>query len=77
MIYIKTAREICGLERHALVFANRMEKNSQYPVKNGGKDVTVYAIYKDNIGELWLVTQDAGVFKYNGFFFEKFTPLLK
>lgn len=43
-----------------------------YPIKNGGTDVLLFSIYKDNQGILWLGTHNAGVYKYNGKSFEKF-----
>ena len=47
---------------------------THYPVKDGSKDAWMVAIYKDNRGDLWLGTDDAGAFKFNGKTFEKFKP---
>lgn len=45
-----------------------------YPVKNNGKDITVFSIYKDNNSELWLGTHENGAYRFNGKTFEKFKP---
>jgi hypothetical protein len=50
------------------------EKVTHYPVKDGAKAITVFAIYKDNRGDLWLGTHEAGAYKFNGKSFEKFKP---
>lgn len=47
---------------------------THYPVKDGSKDVTLFSIYKDKRGDLWLGTHAAGVYKFNGKAFEKFRP---
>lgn len=47
---------------------------THYPVKYNGKDITVFSIYKDNIGYLWLGTHENGAYKFNGNTFEKFKP---
>jgi hypothetical protein len=47
---------------------------THYPVRLKGKDITLFSIYKDNHGELWLGTHENGAFKFNGMTFEKFTP---
>lgn len=49
-------------------------KLTRYPVKDADKDVTLFAIYKDNQGDLWLGTHEAGPYKFNGKSFEKFVP---
>lgn len=48
------------------------EELSNFPVKDGEKEVLLISIYKDNQGVLWLGTDNAGVFKYNGKDFVKF-----
>ena len=35
---------------------------------------SIFTIYKDNSGELWLGTHDAGPLKFNGKTFEKYLP---
>jgi ligand-binding sensor domain-containing protein len=47
---------------------------TQYPIKDGPKDITLFSIYKDNQGALWLGTHQAGAYKFNGKTFEKFRP---
>jgi ligand-binding sensor domain-containing protein len=47
---------------------------THYPVKDGGKDVTLYSISKDNQGVLWLGSHAAGAFRFNGKGFERFRP---
>ena len=47
---------------------------TRYPVKDGGKDITLFSISKDNQGVLWLGTHTAGPYKFNGESFEKFKP---
>jgi ligand-binding sensor domain-containing protein len=47
---------------------------THYPIKDGGKVVTLFCIYKDTRGDLWLGTHAAGAYKYNGKTFEKFRP---
>ena len=41
-------------------------------VKEGDTELLVVSIYKDNEGVLWLATDNLGVYRYNGFAFEKF-----
>lgn len=47
---------------------------THYPVKDGDKPTTVFAIHKDNRGVMWLGTHSAGAYKFNGKSFEKFRP---
>lgn len=47
---------------------------THFPVKNNGKDITLFTIYKDNNDDLWLGTHENGAYKYNGKTFEKFRP---
>ena len=49
-------------------------KVSHYPVQHNSKDITLFSIYKDNNGDLWLGTHENGAFKFNGTTFEKFKP---
>lgn len=48
------------------------KKMTQYPVKKGSKDITLFTIYKDRKGDLWLGTHESGVYKFNGESFEEF-----
>ncbi|VTR94152.1 Uncharacterized protein OS=Flavobacteria bacterium BAL38 GN=FBBAL38_10257 PE=4 SV=1 [Gemmata massiliana] len=50
------------------------EKATRYPVKDGEKETTLFAVYKDNRGDLWLGTHEAGAYKFNGKAFEKWHP---
>lgn len=43
-----------------------------YPVRDEGKDITLFSIYKDNNGDLWLGTHANGAFKFNGNTFQRF-----
>lgn len=47
---------------------------THYPVKDGGKDITLFTISKDHQGVLWLGTHAAGAYKFNGRTFEKWRP---
>jgi len=47
---------------------------TQYQLKDGGKDVLLFSVYKDKQGGLWLGTHTAGAYKFNGKTFEKFRP---
>ena len=49
-------------------------KVSNYPVRSGSRDVKLQSIYKDRKGKLWLATQDAGVYTFNGTSFVPFQP---
>lgn len=44
---------------------------THYPVQDGEAPVTLYSIYQDNEGALWLGTHEHGVYKFNGTVFEK------
>lgn len=50
------------------------KKISYYPVQAGGKDITMFYIYKDNKGDMWLGTHENGAYKFNGKSFERFRP---
>lgn len=47
---------------------------TNYPVKDGLKNVNLVSMYKDNQGNLWLGTTENGAYKFNGSTFEKFRP---
>ncbi len=47
---------------------------TNYTPKVNLKDVNLVSMYQDNHGDLWLGTLENGVFKYNGYAFEKFEP---
>ena len=38
----------------------------QYPVRENGKDINLFYIYKDNKGDIWLGTHANGVYKFDG-----------
>jgi ligand-binding sensor domain-containing protein len=50
------------------------ETMTRYVVKDGEKEIKLFSIYKDKLGELWLGTHDDGAYKFNGNAFEKFKP---
>ena len=45
-----------------------------YRIKDGETDVLVISIYKDKQEKLWLATDNAGVYIFNGSSFKKFRP---
>jgi len=49
------------------------EKIKHYPIQVDSKNVPIFYLFKDNGGEIWLGTEQNGVFKFNGQAFEKFT----
>lgn len=50
------------------------KKITHYIVQDNSKDITLFSIYKDNNGDLWLGTHENGAYKFNGKTFEKFKP---
>ena len=50
------------------------KKTQNYIVRDGLKEITLFYIYHDNLGKLWLATHENGVFTFNGNDFEKFKP---
>lgn len=47
---------------------------THYTVQNKGQETTLYAVYKDNAGDLWLGSGESGAYKFNGTSFERFIP---
>lgn len=47
------------------------DKIKHYPIQVDVKNVPIFYLYKDNRGEIWLGTEENGVFKFNGQAFEK------
>ncbi|MGJ8593317.1 MAG: two-component regulator propeller domain-containing protein [Aquaticitalea sp.] len=47
---------------------------THYTVQENSKQITLYSIFKDNKGDLWLGTHDNGAYIFNGTGFEKFQP---
>ena len=45
-----------------------------YPIKEDATAIEVFAVYKDNRGDLWLGTHNGGAYKFKGKTFEKFRP---
>ncbi len=43
---------------------------------NDDKNVTLFSIYKDKKGVLWLGTHNNGIYKFNGEAFERFNPAI-
>lgn len=48
------------------------KKITHYPLKDGDRNITTFAIYSDNAGDLWLGTHQDGAMKFNGTTFERF-----
>jgi hypothetical protein len=48
-------------------------KTTHYVVQDNSKNISLFSIYKDNNGVLWLGTHENGAYKFNGTTFEKFT----
>ncbi|MCB0457240.1 MAG: two-component regulator propeller domain-containing protein [Flavobacteriaceae bacterium] len=48
-------------------------KVTQYKVQENSQDITLFSIYKDHKGTLWLGTHENGAYIFNGVAFEKFT----
>src|SRR5690606_30517876 len=49
-------------------------KITHYAVQDNSQDITLFSIYKDNNGDLWLGTHENGVYIFNGQIFENFRP---
>jgi len=47
-------------------------KITHYPVQVNSKNITLFSIYNDNNGNLWLGSHENGTFKFNGLNFERF-----
>lgn len=45
-----------------------------YTLKAKGKTVTLFSVYEDKQGFIWLGTHENGVYKLNGGMFERFVP---
>jgi ligand-binding sensor domain-containing protein len=56
------------------VFRIDGDQITHYTVQNMGQETTLYAIYKDNAGDLWLGSGESGAYKFNGTSFERFLP---
>jgi ligand-binding sensor domain-containing protein len=50
------------------------KKKTNYPIKDGDATVDVFAVSKDNRGDIWLGTNNGGAYKFNGKSFEKWRP---
>lgn len=50
------------------------KKVTHYPVQVNSKDITLFYVYKDNSGDIWLGTHENGAFKLVGETFESFKP---
>ena len=64
----------CGWQSMTWVFGHTMEKITHYPIKDSFKGITLFTIYKDKYGDLWLGTFEKGAYKFNDNSFEKFKP---
>lgn len=47
---------------------------THYPMKDGDSEITMFSIYKDNGGGLWVGTHKRGAYRFNGTTFERFRP---
>jgi ligand-binding sensor domain-containing protein len=47
---------------------------THYPMKDGDEEITMFSIYKDNHGGLWVGTHEHGAYRLNGKTFERFRP---
>ncbi len=47
-------------------------KITHYTVQDNSKNISLFSIYKDNHGKLWLGTHENGAYRFNGTAFEKF-----
>ena len=54
------------------VWRNTGQELIHYPVEIEGTKASIFSIYHDNEGTLWLITHNLGLLKYNGNSFEKF-----
>ncbi|MCC7292078.1 MAG: hypothetical protein IT449_08470 [Phycisphaerales bacterium] len=55
------------------------KKGTHYPMTHGdaqapNNQITMFSIYKDNQGGLWVGTHEHGAYKFNGTAFERFKP---
>jgi len=50
------------------------KNRTHYPLKIGNANVTLFSIYKDRQGALWLGSHNAGALRFNGKTFERFKP---
>lgn len=48
------------------------KKTSSYLVKDGAEEITLFYIYKDNVGTIWLGTHEHGAYRFDGTTFKKF-----
>ncbi len=56
------------------VWKNNGKELINYPVKRGSEDISLFSIYSDKNGRIWVGSHDDGVYYYNGNSFEKFSP---
>ena len=49
-------------------------KVTHHPVQVNGKDISLFSIYRDQEGTLWLGTHENGAFWWNGHAFDRFEP---
>lgn len=45
---------------------------THYPMQNGAEQILMISIYKDNGGQVWVGTQEAGAYRFTGKGFERF-----
>jgi ligand-binding sensor domain-containing protein len=50
------------------------KQKTNYPIKDGDATVDVFAVYKDNRGDIWLGTNNGGAYRFIGKTFEKWRP---
>ncbi|MDX2200821.1 MAG: two-component regulator propeller domain-containing protein [Phycisphaerae bacterium] len=47
---------------------------THYPMQDGKDQILMISIYKDNGGQVWVGTQEAGAYRFTGKSFERFKP---
>lgn len=59
------------------VWRNNGKELIPFFIKDGDSDISPSSIYKDKQNQIWLGTQNDGIYIYNGKTFKKFNPNLK
>jgi ligand-binding sensor domain-containing protein len=56
------------------VWRNTGKELIHYPVEIEGTKASIFSIYRDNNGGIWLITHNLGLLTFNGNTFDKFKP---